>query len=90
LPPATAFTGETGGSGGLFVAARYEVCKDTGEIVAGASGALIKPTVQTCQAEQDILFDDVTDEALEAAASDAGAASSLWSTVSVSGCTCID
>jgi hypothetical protein len=44
----------------------------------------------THQIEQQILFDDVTDEALEAAASDAGAAQSLWGTVTVSGCTCIE
>jgi hypothetical protein len=45
---------------------------------------------ETRQSEQEILFDDVTDEALEAAASTAGAAQSLWGTVSVSGCTCVD
>jgi hypothetical protein len=51
---------------------------------------LIKPTVETCQTEQDVLFDDVTDEALEASASTAGAAQSLWGSFTVSGCTCVE
>jgi hypothetical protein len=46
--------------------------------------------VETSQADQDILFDDVTDETLEAAASTAAAGQSLWGTITVSGCTCID
>ena len=52
--------------------------------------ALIKSTVEPCQAEQDILFDDVSDEALEASASTSGAAQSLWGSFTVSGCTCIE
>ena len=56
---------------------------------AGGS-ALTKPSVETSQADQDILFDDVTDETLEAAASTAAAGQSLWGTITVSGCTCID
>jgi hypothetical protein len=47
--------------------------------------------VETREADQELFFNDVSDETLEASATAAGAAnSSLWSTVTVSGCTCIE
>jgi hypothetical protein len=52
--------------------------------------ALNNSTVETRESEQELFFNDVTDEALEAAATAAGAAQSLWGTVTVSGCTCIE
>jgi hypothetical protein len=52
--------------------------------------ALTKPTDETSQAEENILFDDVSDESLEAAATAEAAGQSLWGTITVSGCTCID
>ena len=64
----------------------------TGRIVGTPAGgsALTKPTDETSHAEQDVLFDDVSDETLEAAATAEAAGQSLWGTITVSGCTCID
>jgi hypothetical protein len=52
--------------------------------------ALNNATVETRETDQELFFNDVTDETLEAAATAAGAAQSLWGTVTVSGCTCIE
>jgi len=48
---------------------------------------LKNPTVEARDTDQEVFFNDVTDETLEAAATAAGAAQSLWGTVTVSGCT---
>ena len=51
---------------------------------------MTKPTDETSQADENMLFDDVSDETLEAAATAEAAGQSLWGTITVSGCTCID
>ena len=50
-----------------------------------------RTTIDLDQTDEEILTYDVSDEALEAAAgTSAEAVSSLWSSIDVSGCGCVD